>query len=363
MNPDLLQRQKRNSSDEKVKNLKRYKIFDKHEIKKKIPKLGPVPVNTMEAGERTDLLVELWQTATSQTVHVPVIVARGAKPGPVLGVSAAIHGNELNGVRIIHSLLSGLDLNKLSGALLCSPVVNVPGFNAGVRRFIDGVDLNHAFPGKKDGRPCEQYARAFLNMFLPACDYLIDIHTASQGNINSMYVRADLTKDTVRRIAELMNPDIILHAKGGDGTLRNAARTRKIPAITVEAGNPGMFQGRMVFDGESGIRNILAHFEMYPGEIRCNREPVICRDSKWLRTNIGGILDTRFGLRDRVIKGQLLARTTDLFGYSRMDYTAPHDGIVIGMATNPVAVPGARFCHLGFIGDPAREPEVTTPSG
>ncbi len=334
--------------------MKRYKIFEKDEAKRKTPKLGAVPVDTLEAGKRTDLLVELWQTATSQIVHVPVIVARGSRPGPVLGVTAAVHGNELNGVRIIHSLLCDLDLEKLSGVLLCAPVVNVPGFNAGVRRFIDGVDLNHAFPGKKDGRPCEQYARAFLNMFLPACDYLIDIHTASQGNINSMYVRADLTLDTVRRIADLMNPDIILHARGGDGTLRHAARTRKIPAITVEAGNPSMFQGRMVFDGQSGIRNIMAHFGMYPGDIRRTREPVICRDSKWLRTNSGGILDTRFGLRDMVIKGQLLARTTDLFGYSRMDYTAPNDGIVIGMATNPVAVPGARFCHLGLVGNPIR---------
>jgi len=335
--------------------LKRYKVFRREDAKKKLSKPAPVPVTELPAGERTDLLVELSQTATSQIVHVPVVVARGKKAGPVLGISAAIHGNELNGVRIIHSLLNGVELDKLSGALLCVPVVNVPGFNAGARRFIDGVDLNHAFPGKKEGKPSEQYARAFLNMFLPACDYLIDIHTASQGNINSMYIRADLMSDVVRHLAQLMNPDIILHVKGGDGTIRHAARKRKIPAITVEAGNPSMFQGRMVFDGELGIRNIMTNLDMYPGEVRNTREPVICRESRWLRTRSGGILETKFGLRERVLKGQLLAQTMDLFGYPRMDYTAPYDGIVIGMAVNPVAVPGARYCHLGRVGAPLIE--------
>lgn len=326
-------------------------IIHRHERRPRT-KLRPLDPEQFPRGTRSDFFVRLFDTASSGPVDVPFIVARGAKPGPIVGITAAIHGNELNGIRIIHNVIEELDYSTMAGTLIGVPVVNMPALHNGVRRFPDGLDLNHTFPGKSAGRSAEQYARAFTTVFLGPCNYLIDIHTASAGRLNTMYVRADLFNETARRMAELMNPEIILHIAGGDGTLRNTARQKGIPAITVEAGNPSVFQGRFIYEGETGIRNILIDLGLIRGEIELTREPVICKSSRWLRTTSGGLLDIRFDLAERVSRKQLLARTLDTFGYELAQFSAPFDGVVIGRAQYPVAIQGTRFCHLGQVGTP-----------
>ena len=312
-------------------------------------------------GKRTDLTVALFEDALGFPIEVPFIVVRGATKGPVLGVTAAVHGDELNGIRIIHELMRKIDPKQLAGTLICAPVVAIPAYRAGQRRFPDGTDLNHSFPGKRNGRSAEQFAWAFTRTFLPACDYLVDIHTASEGRINSFYVRADLENPKVREMALLMDPDIALHVRGGDGTLRAAARRKGTLAITVEAGNPRTFQRSMTRDGVQGILNIMRWAEMLDGEPELENEPVICRSSQWIYTTSGGILYQTYGLRDRLEKKQLIAETRDPFGEMHEQYFAPNDGIVIGMAQNPVAVTGTRFCHLGVVGEPGgAEPTDTS---
>lgn len=325
----------------------------------------PIRLEELQPGSRSDLRLPMYQDALGMAVRVPFVVVHGRHPGPVLGISAAIHGDELNGIKIIHSVLEQVDPDALHGALICAPVANVPAFQAGQRRFpIDDRDLNHVFPGRADGKPSEQYARAFLTTFLTPLDYLIDIHTASEGRVNSLYVRADLHSPAARDMALLMNPEIILHGRSGDGTLRNAARVQEVPAITVEAGNPSVFQGRMVLEGELGVLNIMRALRMIHGEQErtIDRRPVICKASKWLRTTAGGLLETRFELCERVEKKQLLAEITDPFGYPIRTYIAPQEGIVIGKTAGPLAVPGTRYCHLGLIGEPA-PPKQATPPG
>ncbi|MCB0322709.1 MAG: succinylglutamate desuccinylase/aspartoacylase family protein [Bdellovibrionales bacterium] len=323
-----------------------------------------IEIRQCAPGERTNFFLPLYEDATGSPLQVPFIVARGKKKGPTVGITAAVHGNELNGIKIIQNVLEDLNLEELRGSVLCAPVVNVPGYNLGRRYFSDGVDLNNKFPGKPDGVPAEQYARAFTLTFLPACDYLIDIHTASEGRTNTLYVRADFESPLVRELALMVNPEIILHVRGGDGTLRSAARRRGIPAITLEAGNPSVLQGKMVFEGERGVKNILMHLGMMNGKVELRRTPVICQSSKWIRTTGGGILETKFRLLDRIEKKQLLAQTQDPFGNILQRYYAPSDGIVIGMAANPAAFPGTRFCHLGLVGEPSdelsAEPAVST---
>lgn len=309
----------------------------------------PLRLKDFPPGKRVDFYLPLFETATAVSVNVPFIIARGAKPGPTLGICAAVHGNELNGIQIIRALLSDLNLNELSGTVICVPVVNVAAFNLGQRNFIDGVDLNNVFPGKKEGKPSEQFAYIFSRTFLPPLEYLIDIHTASDGRLNTMYVRADLESKIAKEMAMNVNPQIVLHGKGGDGTLRGNAMKLGIPAITIEAGNPNVVQGRMVFEGEVGIRNVMVTLGMLKGHNTINRHPVICKSSRWLRTTNGGFLYPRFGLGDMITKGQVIAQLFDLFGTVTHEYKAPEDGIVIGMAANPVALPGTRFCHLGKV--------------
>ncbi len=316
----------------------------------------PIDLDRLERGERADLAVPIYENALGVAQMLPIIALVGAEPGPTVGICAALHGDELNGIRIIHELAASLDLTAMRGAVLCAPVANVPAFLARQRKFPeDGIDLNHVFPGSKSGTQSQQYARAFLDTFMPACNYLIDIHTASEGRVNTMYVRVDFENPVARRMAELMRPQIILHGKSGDGTLRSAARRAGVPAITVEAGNPAEFQGRMVLEGESGVRRVLADLGLHDfdeDDGAAPVEPVICADSRWLRTRRGGLLDLPFALGERVAKGRVLAEVRDIYGRLVETYRAPSDGIVIGKARSPLSVPGTRFCHLGRPGRP-----------
>ncbi len=308
-----------------------------------------IEIEDFPLGERSNFWRDLYQDAAGSMVQVPFIVARGELPGPVLGITAAVHGNELNGISIIHHLLDELDLSGLSGTLVCCPIVNVPAYNQGVRCFPDGLDLNHVFPGKRGGKPAEQYAHAFVSTMLPCLDYLVDIHTASEGRLNTLYVRVDFADEVALKMATEFNAHILLHGRGGDGTFRTAARRRKVPAITVEAGNPSVIQGRMVYDGEIGVRNVMKGLGMLEGSVQTKRHPVLCRRSTWLRTRSGGLLETHFKLYQLVTKKQLLATVRDPFGQLVAEYYAPWDGVVIGKAANPAAEAGTRFCHLGAV--------------
>jgi len=327
----------------------------------RIVRFRPIELQNFPAGARTDLSIPIYFDAMGASVDMPLILLRGRRIRPIVGICAALHGDELNGIKVIHRIISDLDPDKFKGSLLCAPILNVPSYKAGTRRFPeDGKDLNNMFPGKVAGLPSEQYARAIFDTYLKSVDYLIDFHTASEGRRNTFYVRADLTSPATRDLAHLMAPEIILHGKSGDGTLRSAARRRDIPAITVEAGDPDVFQPRMTRSGEWGVRNILHHLGILsapPEPVDLVRPPVVCHSSTWLRTRIGGLLDTRFALGEFLEKGQRVAEVLDPFGYRIGAYDAPSAGVVIGMSGSPVAVPGTRYCHLGQVGlDPIGKP-------
>ncbi|MDF1662694.1 MAG: succinylglutamate desuccinylase/aspartoacylase family protein [Planctomycetota bacterium] len=302
-------------------------------------------------GAVTNAEASLVQDSFGRPYAIPVIVVRGSKPGPVLGVTAAVHGNELNGIKVIHKLVQGIDPEQLSGAIVAVPVFNVPGFIRHQREFSDGNDLNRIMPGKETGTEAQQYAHAILNKIVAQFTYLIDLHTASFGRINSLYIRADLADPKTRKLAELQNAEILLHNCGTDGTLRSAAARFGIPALTVEVGNPQLFQESMIQRSVTGILNVMAHLEMIEREISVESEPNICSKSYWIYTNAGGILEMSVALRAIVEEGQEIARVTDCYGTLVKTYHAPEKGIVIGRSTNPVNASGARILHLGVLGE------------
>ncbi len=283
-------------------------------------------------------------------INIPVMVAKGEKDGPILGLTAALHGNELNGISVIQRLFRELDINDLSGTVVGIPVVNIPSFIRKKRRFNDGVDLNHIMPGKKDGNVSNVYAYRFVNKIIKQFDYLLDLHTASFGRINSFYIRADMEHEEVKKMALLQNADIIVHNPPSDGTLRGAADELGIPAITIEVGNPNTFQKRLIRSGVEGIHNVLSHLKMIPDEIEVPKKTtIICKSSYWIYTDVGGLLTVHVDLREIVKKGKIIASIRDIFGNLLKEYLAPENGIVIGKSTSPVNQTGGRILHLGII--------------
>ena len=301
---------------------------------------------------RHEVWLRLVDDALGLPVRVPVMVVKSERAGPIVGLTAAVHGDEVNGAAVIHAVMNKLDLARFRGTLVGIPVVNVPAFHAHTRRMPQGYDLNHHFPGSPGGNDVQIYAARLLHRFVRHLDVLIDLHTASRGRANSLYVRADMERRETARMAYLQRPQIILHNPASDGTLRGAASGLGVPAITVEVGNPNRFQADYIRRSVVGIRAVLAERKMLPKRnVALGDEPTVCSESCWLYTHMGGLLRILPAMTDLVAAGDVVALLVDPFGQPLHSYTAPFDGIVIGKALDPVAATGARILHLGRLAD------------
>ena len=302
--------------------------------------------------------LDMGSNTYGQPILIPVIVIQGTDKGPTLGLTAAIHGNELNGISIIHQLVDSIDVEALKGRIIAIPGINAMSIQMDERRFMDDEDLNRNFPGKEHGSESEQYVYKIKESILPAFDVLIDMHTASFGRINSMYARADFSNDTILKLAELQEPDIILNSKGpsfgatssATKTLRGEATHLEIPSITVEYGNPQVYQEELVKRGLKGIFNALKWLNMYDGTIeKGTMQPFYCKKSYWIYMDEGGFLDVVVKLKQLVKKGDKIAVVKNAFGEIIKTYFAPEDGIVIGKSSNPSNMSGGRIIHLGIL--------------
>ncbi len=293
--------------------------------------------------------IDLITDGLGTPIRLPIMVARGKEDFPILGVTAAVHGNELNGISVIQRLFNEINPSELKGVIVGIPVVNIPSYIRHKRRFNDGVDLNHIMPGKEKGNVSQVYAYRFFEKFVRHMDYLLDLHTASAGRINSYYVRADMKHPIARKLALLQNAQIIVHNPPSDGTLRGAADAIDIPAITLEVGNPNTFQKKMIKSGVIGVHNVLSYLEMIDDPVEKPQRPaVICQQSYWIYTDVGGLLALHVDLMTEVKEGTLLASIRDVFGNLLQQYHAPEAGIVIGKSVSPVNQAGGRILHLGI---------------
>lgn len=306
-------------------------------------------VDELPLSSITRLYVNLVHDGFGESIRLPVLVARGERPGPVFGLTCALHGNELNGIPVIHRLFRELNVRNLRGTVVAVIVVNVPGFERRERCFSDGRDLNHLFPGKPTGDVSQVYVHRFFERIVSRFDLLVDMHTASTGRINSLYVRADMSRPSVAHMAYLQRPQLIVHNPANDSTLRGAATAHGVPAITIEIGDPQRFQPEMIRNSLIGLRSVLANAGMIARrQVAEGEAPIVCARSYWLYTDHGGLLEVAPRLCQRLSEGEVYARLTSVFGDVSREFRVPEDGVVIGKSVDPVANTGARLIHLGI---------------
>lgn len=312
------------------------------------------------AGQLPGTVGKYWLQVGSdmlgRPVVVPVLLAKGSLPGPALGITAAIHGNELNGIPLIQELFASLDPAELHGSVVAIPGMNPLGMLNDARLFLDEEDLNRVFPGKPDGNQSQQMAYALGSKLLPGLGYHLDLHTASFGRINSLYARADLEGEPLARMARSLGADIILHSKGeasagarSDGTLRAMAASLGVYSLTLEMGNPQVYDREMIARGLQGTKNLMTTLGLLEGAPEKLNEALECERSYWLYTDAGGLLEVLPGLGQMLHKGDPIGVLKDPFGDVLARYVAPEDGIVIGLSTNPAAISGSRILHLGIV--------------
>jgi predicted deacylase len=286
-------------------------------------------------------------------VSTPVLIVNGKLAGPTLCLTAAVHGDELNGIEMVRRVMHHLNPDKLSGAVLGVPIVNLQGFRRGSRYLPDRRDLNRFFPGNPDGSAASRIAHSFFTEIIAHCDALIDLHTGSFERANLPQLRADLRDPDVVTLTQGFGATVILHSEPAEGTLRFAATAADIPAVTLEAGGPSELELQEVKHGVKGIETLLNTLGMVR-KIRLwgEPEPVYYR-STWVRANRGGILLADVALGSTVRQGDLLGTITDPMNNASAKLYSPHSGRIIGMARNQVVMPGFAVFHVGIQTDEA----------
>ncbi|MEZ6005342.1 MAG: succinylglutamate desuccinylase/aspartoacylase family protein [Planctomycetota bacterium] len=310
-------------------------------------------LESLAAGEIHHVWLHVANNGIGEPIRIPILVAKGLEPGPTFGITAALHGNELNGISVIQKLFADLDPAHLKGTIVGVLALNVPGVLMKQRQFNDNVDLNSIAPGKPAGRGSAVYLHRFIDRVVRQFHYLIDLHTASVGRVNSLYVRADMNAPEAARMARLQVPEIIVHNPPNDTTLRGSAAALGIPAITVELRDPSRFQPRTIEDGLAGVLNVLRDLGMLPGlPVFSDQETILCNGSSWMYTDEGGLLQVFPQVTDMVSKGAPVAEVRTIFGEVTKTFFCPQDSIVVGRSVDPINQTGSRILHLG------RDPRV-----
>lgn len=291
-------------------------------------------------------------------VSTPVLAVNGVGDGPTLCLTAAVHGDELNGIEIVRRVLHNVEPAKLSGAIIGVPIVNVQGFRRGSRYLPDRRDLNRYFPGNPTGSAAARVAHSFFTEVISHCDALVDLHTGSLERANLPQIRADLRDPEVLTLTEGFGSMVVLHSPPIDGSLRYAATMVDIPTVTIEAGGPSQLELAEVQHGVQGIETLLSSL----GMLKRKRwwgdpEPVYYRSS-WVRADNGGILLADVSLGSTVREGQVLALVIDPMSNARVEVRSPYSGRVIGMVRNSVVMPGDAAFHIGIQTDEVEAAEA-----
>ena len=314
-------------------------------MKNQVFEVGGYPV---PPGEEKKIDIPLAAMATHNTVPMTVHVVNGKQAGPRLFISAAIHGDEINGVEIIRRLLQQKQLKRMKGTLLAIPIVNVHGFITQSRYLPDGRDLNRSFPGTSKGSLAARMANTFFNEILKRCTHGIDLHTASRHRDNLPQVRADLSGEGMKELALAFGVPVVIDSKIRDGSLRGVAGENDIPVLLYEAGEALRFDEVAIRAGLRGILNVMRELGMLP-KLRKKevvRTPVVSPDTSWVRAPFSGILRTLVPLGAKAEKGRVLGVIADPLGVTEYQVIAPTDGVVIGRTNLPLVYEGDALFHL-----------------
>ncbi|MGB0652732.1 MAG: succinylglutamate desuccinylase/aspartoacylase family protein [Thermoplasmatota archaeon] len=301
------------------------------------------------AGQVREMNLKVGETVTHQPASIPITVVRGVRPGPTLVVTAAVHGDEINGTAVVRAVLDKLEPEALAGTFVGVPVVNRFGFPTGDRYLPDRRDLNRFFPGAPDGSMANRVAHVVFEKVVRAADVVLDLHTAAGGRANLCHVRGDADRPEVKELMRAFGVPVMLDGAGPEGSLRRAALDAGIPSIIFEAGEPNRFQHHVVAIGARGVLRTMAKLGMIKRRLTKPALQVLVRKSEWVRTDHGGLLDLDVEPGDLVRTKQRIGIVHDPFGRHVDVITAPRSGVVLSVATVPLTHPGNAVVHIGHL--------------
>lgn len=302
-------------------------------------------------GNSAILKIPVSQQVTGLDASLALKVLHGAKPGPCIFVSAAIHGDEIVGTAVIQRLLDHLMPDEMAGTLILAPAVNIYGFANHSRYLPDRRDLNRSFPGYEHGSLAAQLAHTFLENVIDRCSLGIDLHTAAVHRYNLPQIRIASDSPYLTELAMAFGPPIIIESPLRPGSMRALAAEREVPMLLLEAGEALRFDRFAINVGVNGVLRVLDHIGMIEiGPVLEDVDvPMRANRSTWVRAPRGGVSRRVRRSGDIVRRGDMLAVVGGLFGEDALELASPCDGVVIGHATLPVVNQGDALFHIAEV--------------
>ncbi len=304
----------------------------------------------LQPGERVNTEMVISESYSSRNITIPMHVRRGLDDGPQVFVTAALHGDELNGTGAIRQLLADQTWELAAGTLILVPVLNILGYERHSRYLPDRRDLNRCFPGSKTGSMSSRMARMIFDQLIAPSDFGIDLHTAAVRRTNYPNVRADLDNLKCRELAEVFGAGIILDGAGPVGSLRRSATDNGVPTVVVEGGEVWKMETAIIDCMTRGVMNILQHLKMIGGERVKPAQQTIVSRTKWVRAERGGLIQMHVAPGDVVRQDQPLATNCSLLNENQNQLFSPFEGVVLGVSTLPSVKPGEPVVRIGKLG-------------
>ncbi len=304
---------------------------------------------TINKGERKIIEIDIARLYDSTEMTMSVEIIRGKEDGPILFLSSATHGDELNGTETIRRLLSMPMINDIKGTIIAVPIVNSYGFNTKSRYLPDRRDLNRSFPGAPEGSLAGRLAHIFVTEIISKSTHGIDFHTGAINRSNLPQIRAKMDGEGVRKMADDFSAPVTMNDDLRDGSLREYCYTNNIPVLVYEGGEALRYSERAIICAVDGAINVMVGLGMLPKREKLENSAQtinIASGSTWIRAPRSGLLVSDKVLGDIVEEGELLGLMTDAFNMSKADIISPHSGIIIGATTTPLLNEGDATYHI-----------------
>ena len=314
----------------------------------------------VDPGEKRHIDYPIGETYLGKPIEIPVTIINGEHPGPRLYLSAAVHGDEVNGVKVMQEVADRYEPADLHGTIVCVHVVNVPGYIAQQRYLpIYDQDLNRAFPGTSGGSTASRMAKVLYDRFISKCDFGLDFHTSTRNRMTVFHGRADMDDEGARELVEAAGIPLVLSGAGAPKMMRRIATEDGTPIVTVEMGEANRFQPLLIDLGIQAVENVLAAYDMYPDAKPIYppfRKVLTTGDEKrWIRASHGGLVEMKWGPYPIVDEGETICVISDHFEREEHVVEAPFDGFLAGILANPRVLPGHPIVHLVAVTDDDRE--------
>jgi predicted deacylase len=270
--------------------------------------------------------------ASGRELFLPLHRLEGSAPGPVVGLSAVVHGDEPLTNEIIRRVLTEVEPSALRGTILAVPVANPLAFEALTRHTpIDQLDMNRNFPGNPSGWLSEQVAHVLATRFVAQLDVHVDLHTGGVfPTVDYVYLF-----DRSRELSLAFGSRYLFEpATPYQGTFAVPAASKGIPFFTAEVGGGSFLDAHYIEHGVRGIMNVLRQLGMLDGAVERPAEQTIVTEMAVIRPRVGGVLYPELGLDmlgQEVAGGTLLGRVVSPYTFETLEeIRAPYQrGIMI----------------------------------